>query len=150
MPEESINEPMPAAVNATQDVTRTESRIKNETPTKTDTGGGAPKGAEPRSALLARQIANKVDLEGKSALSAPVPLSKLLSLATGGQKCRLYLGWAFAGLAGGTLPTFFFFMGPVFDSMTVNSTAEEARDAIRKVVVIMGCLAAGITFVSFL
>ena len=118
-------------------------------PTKTDSGGGAPMGAEPRSAVLARQVANKVDLEGKNAQTAPVPVSKLLSLATGGEKCRLYTGWAFAALSGAILPTFFFFMGPVFDSFTVNTTAEEARDAIREVCIVMACLAGGITVTSF-
>lgn len=118
-------------------------------PTKTETGGGAPAASEPRSAVLARQIANKVDLEGKNAKTAPVPVSKLLSLATGGEKCRLYTGWAFAGLSGAILPTFFFFMGPVFDSFTVNTTPEEARDAIREVCIIMACLAGGITVTSF-
>ena len=106
-------------------------------------------GAEPRSAVLARQVANKVDLEGKNAQTAPVPVSKLLSLATGGEKCRLYTGWAFAALSGAILPTFFFFMGPVFDSFTVNTTAEEARDAIREVCIVMACLAGGITVTSF-
>ena len=118
-------------------------------PTKTDSGGGALKGPEPRSAVLARQVANKVDLEGKNATTAPVSVGKLLSLATGGEKCRLYTGWAFAGLSGAILPTFFFFMGPVFDSFTVETTAEEARDKIREVCIIMACLAGGITVTSF-
>ena len=118
-------------------------------PTKTETGGGAPAANEPRSAVLARQVANKVELEGKNAQTAPVPVSKLLSLATGGEKCRLYTGWAFAALSGAILATFFFFMGPVFDSFTVNTTPEEARDAIREVCIIMACLAGGITVTSF-
>ena len=118
-------------------------------PTKTDSGGGALAASEPRSAVLARQVANKVDLEGKNAATAPVSLGKLLSLATAGEKCRLYAGWAFAALSGAILPTFFFFMGPVFDSFTVETTAEEARDKIREVCIIMACLAGGITVTSF-
>ena len=119
-------------------------------PTKTDSGGGALKPSEARSDVLARQITNKVDLEGKNtSAEAAVPLSKLLSLATGGEKCRLATGWLFAALSGAILPTFFFFMGPVFDSFTVETTPEEARDAIREVCIIMACLAGGITVTSF-
>ena len=117
---------------------------------KTDSGGGAIKGSETRIQVLARQVVNKVDLEGKNTSSnVDVPVSKLLSLATGGEKCSLYLGWAFAALSGAILPTFFFFMGPVFDSFTVETTPEEARDAIREVCIIMAGLAGGITITSF-
>ena len=120
-------------------------------PTKTDSGGGALTGSEARADVLARQVANKVELEGKNAsATVDVPTSKLLSLASGGEKCRLYVGWAFAALSGAILPTFFFFMGPVFDSFTVNTTPEEARDAIREVCIIMAGLAGGITITSFL
>jgi hypothetical protein len=121
----------------------------DEKPTKTDAGGGA-KGSESRVQVLARQVANKVDLDGSNtSAKVDVPLSKLLSLASGGEKCSLYIGWAFAALSGSILPTFFFFMGPVFDSFTVNTTPEEARDAIREVCIIMAGLAGAITITSF-
>lgn len=62
----------------------------------------------------------------------------------------LYLGWTFAALTGAILPTFFFFLGPVFDSFTINTTPEEMRDDIREICLIMLFLAIGIFITSFL
>ena len=67
--------------------------------------------------LLVRQVNNKVALEGKNSDDGGgVPLSKLLSVASTGEKIKIYLGWTFAGITGGVLPWFFYFIGPVFDS----------------------------------
>ena len=99
---------------------------------------------------LIRQIQSKMDLEGKdSKTGTSVPFSKLLTEATGAEKCKLYLGWTFAALTGAILPTFFFFIGPVFDSFTEETTPEKARDAIREVCIIMGFLTLGIGITAF-
>ncbi len=48
--------------------------------------------------------------------SQSVSISKLLSLATPGEKCLLYVAWVCSLLTGLVLPSFIFLMGPVFDS----------------------------------
>jgi len=60
----------------------------------------------------------------------------------------LYLGWLFAALTGSVLPLFFFFLGPVFDSFTIETSVEDMRDAIREIAIIMACLSVGIFFTS--
>ena len=73
--------------------------------------------------------------------SAQVPFSKLISLATPKEKCQLFVGWLFAALTGATLPLFFFFIGPVFDSFGPNTKPEEIRDKVRILAIIMGGIA---------
>ena len=99
---------------------------------------------------LVRQIQNKIDLDGKDAkLGASVPFSKLLTTASAGEKCKLYLGWLFAALTGAILPCFFFFLGPVFDSFGPTTSPEEIRDEVREICIIMGILAVAIFVTSF-
>jgi ATP-binding cassette subfamily B (MDR/TAP) protein 1 len=77
-------------------------------------------------------------------------MGKLISLASGGEKCKLIIGWIFAAITGATLPAFFFFIGPVFDSFGPNTSAEETVTEIRKVVVIMGIIAAIVLVAAFM
>ena len=57
-----------------------------------------------------------------------VSFGKLLSLATGCEKCTFIIGYIFAAITGACLPLFFFFIGPIFDSFGPNSDPEETRD----------------------
>lgn len=72
---------------------------------------------------------------------------KLLESATAVEKIKIYVGWFFACLTGGILPTFFWFIGPVFDSFA--SDAGMAREKVRELCMIMGFLALGIVITSF-
>ena len=79
---------------------------------------GAVAVEEPRHEVLIRQVETRIAMSGKKDedTSDGVPFSKLYSSATGKERCMLYAGWAFAAMTGSVLPTFFFFMGPVFDA----------------------------------
>lgn len=99
---------------------------------------------------LLRQIKQKIELEGQAAedTSTKVGMGKMMSLASGYEKMKIYIGWLFAAITGATLPTFFFFIGPVFDSFT--KSPEELRSEIRELCLIMGCIAILIFFASFM
>ncbi len=71
-----------------------------------------------------------------------------MSTANGSEKCRIYIGWAFAAITGAILPLFFFFIGPIFDSFAFK-TPEEAKDEITDLSLIMLYLAIGIAITSF-
>ena len=104
-----------------------------------------------RTDTLVRMVNNKVDLEGDNLQAGPgVPFSKLFTEANGSEKCKLYMGWFFAALSGAILPTFFFFIGPIFDSFGGDNTPEETRDQIRGLCAILGCISIGIMITSFL
>jgi len=105
---------------------------------------------EDRTAVLVRQIESKVDIEGQnSSAKAQVAYGKLLTFATAGDKCKLYTGLIFAFLSGACLPLFFFFLGPVFDSFSINTTPDEAASKIREVCLIMLGLCIFIFITSF-
>ena len=114
----------------------------------------APKGPELRHEILIRQVESKISLDqtGKKDdddAASKMSFSKLYSsLSTGKERCMLYLGWTFAALTGSVLPLFFFFLGPVFDAFTIETSVDEMRDAIREIAIIMACLAVGIFFTS--
>lgn len=81
-------------------------------------------GAESREDLLIRQVEIKVAQEGKHTdTDVSVDFMKLLEPATGGEKCKIYLGWSFAAITGSILPFFFFFIGPIFDAMGSDAGA---------------------------
>ena len=104
-----------------------------------------------RTDTLVRMINNKVDLEGENTDAGPgVPFSKLYTEANGSEKCKLYVGWLFAAISGAILPTFFFFIGPIFDSFGGENTPEETRDQVRVLCLILGCIAIGLMITSFL
>ena len=101
--------------------------------------------------VLLRQIETKVSHDGTNTeKSAQVSFSKLISLASGGEKLRLYFGWFFASITGATLPLFFYFIGPVFDSFGPESNAEDTRDEVRKIVIILGIITGCILVAAFL
>ena len=69
--------------------------------------------------LLLRQVENKVTQEGEHTdAAAAVNFMRLLESADTSEKLKIYLGWFFAALTGAILPTFFFFIGPIFDSFS--------------------------------
>ena len=72
---------------------------------------------------------------------------RLLESADTSEKLKIYLGWFFAALTGAILPTFFFFIGPIFDSF--SDGADLAKEKVRELCMIMGILALGITLTSF-
>ena len=74
----------------------------------------------------------------------------MASDATGGEKCKLYLGWLFAALTGAVLPLFFFYIGPIFDSFGPETTPEETEDKVAELCLIMGILTIAITIFSVL
>lgn len=78
-----------------------------------------------------------------------VRFGKLISLADGSEKMKLYTGWFFAALTGATLPTFFFFIGPVFDSFGGDNDLDETRSKVHEVCLIMLGLAVFIFITSF-
>ena len=79
-----------------------------------------------RVSVLARQIETKVKKNSDVSTSASgVSFGKLLSTASFGEKIKLYLGWFFASLTGATLPLFFFFLGPIFDSFGPETDPKE-------------------------
>lgn len=99
--------------------------------------------------MLLRQVETKVKMEGKdSDNSSAVSFGKLVSTANGGEKCRLYIGWLFAGLTGGVLPVFFMIIGPVFDSFG-QKTPDETLDEVTDLCLIMLYLSIGIMITSF-
>ena len=53
----------------------------------------------------------------------------------------LYSGWHFAAISGSLLPVMFFWLGPVFDSFTENSTPAEIADVITEICLVMVGLA---------
>jgi len=104
---------------------------------------------EQRLAMLLRQVETKVKMEGKDSDNASaVSFGKLVSTADGGEKCRLYIGWLFAGLTGGVLPVFFMIIGPVFDSFG-QKTPEETLDEVTDLCLILVYLSIGIAVTSF-
>jgi len=93
--------------------------------TSTSKGGDG----KDRLKVLLRQIETKVSHEGKNTdKSAQVSFGKLISLASGVEKCQLVFGWIFACITGSSLPLFFFFIGPVFDSFGPDTSPEDTRD----------------------
>lgn len=76
--------------------------------------------------------------------------SKLLSHASGGEKCKLIIGWICAAVSGAVLPLFFFYLGPIFDSFGLGKTAEETYNAVKDLCLIMVYLSIGITLASVL
>ena len=99
--------------------------------------------------MLLRQVETKVKMEGKdSDDSSAVSFGKLVSTANGSEKCRLYIGWLFAGLTGAVLPVFFMIIGPVFDSFGQQSP-EETMDEVTDLCLIMLYLSLGIAVTSF-
>ena len=103
-----------------------------------------------RTDTLVRMVNNKVELEGnKTQEGTGVPFGKLLTEATGTEKCMLWTGWIFAGLTGAILPLFFFFLGPIFDSFGGNNSPEETRDMVRELCIIMFCIAIGIMITCY-
>lgn len=92
----------------------------------------------------------KVALEGdNTSAKAHVSFGKLISKATGAQKCELIFGWILASLTGMILPFFFFFIGPAFDAFGGGKTEEEIRDEVRELCAIMGGITLAIFFTSF-
>ena len=81
--------------------------------------------------------------------SAQVAFSKLVGCANSREKTMLFIGWACAALTGATLPTFFFFIGPVFDSFGNGTSAEDARDKVREMCLIILILTVLIFITSF-
>ena len=61
----------------------------------------------------------------------------------------LYTGWFMAAISGSILPCMFYFIGPVFDTFTENTTADQAADAILDICIIMACLAIGVFVTTF-
>ena len=90
-------------------------------------------------------------MEGKDTNNkASVSFGKLLSCASGGEKCKLIIGWICAAASGAVLPLFFFYLGPIFDSFGQGKTAEETYDAVVELCLIMLYLAIGVTVASIL
>jgi hypothetical protein len=82
------------------------------------TNTGAVAHGDARFETLCRQIDTKTKLEGKDVDNeAAVAFGKLMSTANGSERCRIYIGWLFATVTGAILPLFFFFIGPIFDSL---------------------------------
>lgn len=99
--------------------------------------------------MLLRQVETKVKMEGKdSDTSAAVSFGKLISTANGAEKCRIYIGWLFAGLTGACLPGFFVLIGPIFDSFG-QKTPEEVLDEVGDLCLLIIYLAVGIAMTSF-
>ena len=61
----------------------------------------------------------------------------------------LYAGWIMAGLSGCLLPCMFFFLGPVFDTFTVETTPDEMAEKIREICLIIAGLAVVIFITGF-
>ena len=61
----------------------------------------------------------------------------------------LYIGWVMAGLSGALLPCMFFFLGPVFDTFTVETSPDEMAEKIRTICLIMLGLAVLIFIAGF-
>ena len=83
--------------------------------------------------ILFRKVETKAELEAQNAAAAKrqVSFSKLYEYASGSEKCMLYTGWIMAALSGCLLPCMFFFLGPVFDTFTAETTPEEMARKIR-------------------
>jgi ATP-binding cassette, subfamily B (MDR/TAP), member 1 len=60
-----------------------------------------------------------------------VPYKKLLSKATGAEKCRIFSGWVFAFLSGVGAPLFAFFIGDAINEFKPDAEAMEVRSEIR-------------------
>lgn len=59
------------------------------------------------------------------------------------------MGWLFAALSGATLPIIFFFLGPVFDTFTEETTPDEMVEKISIICYILLGLAVAVFFFSF-
>jgi len=61
----------------------------------------------------------------------------------------LYIGWFMAAISGSILPCMFYFLGPVFNSFTENTTVDEVADKIQEICIIMAFLALGVFVTTF-
>ena len=106
---------------------------------------------EAQAEVLYRKVETKVELEAQNAAAAKkqVSFSKLYEYADGGERCMLYIGWVMAGLSGALLPCMFFFLGPVFDTFTVETSPDEMAEKIRTICLIMLGLAVLIFIAGF-
>ena len=71
-----------------------------------------------------------------------VPFSKLISNATKGEKCVMYIGWLFAFFTGIGLPLFAQFMSKIFNSFGPNISPKETLNQVRTMFFVMlgvGC-----------
>ena len=107
-----------------------------------------------QASVLFRKVETKHKLEGTAGKDnkkdRQVPFSKLYSeYANRSEKCMLYFGWLFAALAGATFPLIIFWLGPVFDSFTEESTPDAMADKILGICWILFGLAGGMMIFSF-
>ena len=103
-------------------------------------GGNLLKTSE-RYEVLMRQIDTKIEKDGQSTETAQtVSYSKLISLATGYEKCKMYFGWCFACLAGAVLPTFIWLLGDVMDSFGQSASFDDTESQILNLAKVMGGL----------
>ena len=61
----------------------------------------------------------------------------------------LYMGWICATVSGGMLPCMIYFLGPMFNSFTEETTPDEMADKISSLCIIMAILAVVIFIASF-
>ena len=115
---------------------------------------------EERYKVLIRQVNMRLQTFGASSQTAAaaavaptsnsVPMSKLLSLATKGERCILYLAWSCSTITGLVLPSFIFLLGPVFDAFGPEQSKDESLEQVQLVVIIMGVLAFIVFLASYL
>ena len=81
--------------------------------------------------VLMRQIDTKIEKDGKATDAAQtVSYSKMISLGTPTEKCKMYIGWLFAALTGSCLPVFIWLIGDVMDSFGNTTSAEETEGQV--------------------
>ena len=95
-----------------------------------------PAAKEERKDVLLRQVKIRVQQDGQSQdTKAGVPFGKLISLASGAEKCQLITGWIAAGVAGAVLPGFFLLLGDIFNQF--GADPEETLEAVQNIFFIM-------------
>jgi len=72
-----------------------------------------------------------------------VSFKKLISKATGPEKCRIFCGWVFAFLSGVGTPLFAFFLGDAINEFKPGAVATEVRTQVR--IIFFFILAIGFT-----
>lgn len=109
--------------------------------------------------MLIRQIETQCNKLGAAAAGAagqaakadePMTMKKMISLASGREKCYIYTGWIAAGLSGTVLPAFIFMLGPIFDAMGPENDPEESLKLVAQITGIMAGLAILVFITSYL
>ena len=113
--------------NTTPELTKKQSAISA---LLASSGGNLLKTNE-RYEVLMRQINTKIEKEGKATDTAQsVSYSKMISLGTTTEKCKMYFGWIFATLTGACLPVFIWLIGDVMDSFGTTASPEETEASV--------------------